>query len=208
MGFTHYIWRPAEIDITAMKAIVADFKALVPELEKAGSPLAGWDGTGKAEITLDTVRFNGVRDCRHPKNDKIVIPWPSADAGGIADPARESAISGQWYGGVELKKRRCDGDCSFETFTFERKLKPEVWQKPDEEGRYLAFCKTAFRPYDLAVTCFLVIAKHHLGGRVRVSSDGEDCHWFDAKLVCQVNLGYGQKFAITKDGGLEKANGG
>jgi hypothetical protein len=51
-------------------------------------------------------------------------------------------------------------------------------------------CKTGFRPYDLAVQCFLVIAKHHLGDKVMVSSEGADFLWHDAYDLCHQVLNY------------------
>ena len=80
------------------------------------------------------------------------------------------------YGGKE----------SYETFGFNRNISGSD------------FCKTAQRPYDLAVTTFLIIAKHHLGDAITVSSDGDNDKWNEAKTLCQEILGYGQQFALPK----------
>jgi hypothetical protein len=61
-------------------------------------------------------------------------------------------------------------------------------------GKYFGFCKTAFKPYDWAVTAFLIIAKHYLGDRILVHSDGTSANWHDARLICQIELGYGMEF--------------
>jgi len=173
----------------------------MPELEVAGCLLAGGDGSGKPEITADVICFNGLEKCGHPENAEIVIPWPTKDAGGIANPSRENAHHGDWFAGAQIQKRCCNGSCSYETFLFARRYKSESWQKP-ENGRYFDFCKTAFRPYDLAVICCLIVIKHHCGERVEVSSDGEDGQWFDGKLFCQVHLGYGMEYAVNSEGDL------
>jgi len=64
--------------------------------------------------------------------------------------------------------------------------------------KYFQSCKTAFRPYDLAATAFLAIAKHHLGGKILVESDGTIMHWMDAVKLCQNVLGYGFELCSLK----------
>ncbi|QUL98544.1 MAG: hypothetical protein IMF26_00075 [Candidatus Fermentithermobacillus carboniphilus] len=73
---------------------------------------------------------------------------------------------------------------------------------PNEDGLWFDFCKTAFKPYGVTVTAFLLIAKHHLGKQIVVRTDGEDAHWFDAKVFCMAGLGYGLEYRI-QDGELE-----
>jgi hypothetical protein len=59
------------------------------------------------------------------------------------------------------------------------------------------WCKTAFKPYDVAVTAALLIAKHHCGEKIEITSCGSDVHWWDAKLICQRILGYGASFRFV-----------
>lgn len=198
MGYTHYWERPKNISKAAFTAIVEDFKKLLPAFQEAGIKLADGLGDGEPEITSQLVQFNGATRCGHPKNELISIPWPSEGAGGIGNG--DDAIVGNWFAGVELQTRACNGDCSYETFSFPRTIKLREWQKPDEKKHYFAFCKTAFRPYDVAVTAFLVIAKHHLGDAIVVSSDGDSPQWFDAKLLCQLHLGYGMQYDFSEQG--------
>lgn len=80
-------------------------------------------------------------------------------------------------------------------------MKIEAGHTP-ENNLYFDFCKTAFRPYDLAVISFLIIAKHYLKNNIEVSSDGEDCHWFDGKMLCQMILGYGLEYIINEESKL------
>jgi len=70
-------------------------------------------------------------------------------------------------------------------------MEVEDWKTPKESGLYREYCKTAFRPYDLAVNAFLVIAKHYLGENLKVGSDGKVEHWIDAVQICQNAFGYG-----------------
>ena len=72
------------------------------------------------------------------------------------------------------------GEDGHETFAFKLPL-----------GSF-SFCKTAQKPYDLAVTGCLVVLKHHLGDSIEVSSDGdEEDDWDTGKALVQHTLGYG-----------------
>jgi len=68
-------------------------------------------------------------------------------------------------------------DLSHETFVIERKFKPNNWQDPDDKGRYVTFCKTARKPYDLLVCLCLISVKYFYGDKIEVSSDGEIEDW-------------------------------
>ena len=103
---------------------------------------------------------------------------------------------GTWFARAVIDKRVCNGDCSYETVGFPRAMRTSDWQEPDKDGLWFDCCKTAFRPYDLAVTAFLIIAKHHPKDRFKVSSDGEMQHWFDGMMVTKTYLGYGLDFKL------------
>lgn len=68
-----------------------------------------------------------------------------------------------------------------------------------EESLAWDFCKTAFKPYDLAVCVFLVIAKHYLDENMSVESDGTRENWADAIEICQTVLGYGEEFTLESE---------
>jgi hypothetical protein len=126
----------------------------------------------------------------------------------------DSDVSGTWFAGLKLKHRSCGGNCSHETFSLPLEIEKNDWQKPigkishydqngkpvyndDEEvGHYFEFCKTAYKPYDLAVIICLIIAKHHLKEEIIVTSDGSLDNWKDGILVCQKILGYGLDFTL------------
>jgi hypothetical protein len=126
----------------------------------------------------------------------------------------DSDVSGTWFAGLKLKTRSCGGDCSHETFHLPLELDKDSLYEPigkishyDQYGEpvyndkavvglYFDCCKTAYKPYDLAVIICLIIAKHHLKEEIIVSSDGTLDNWRDAMLICQKILGYGLDFTL------------
>lgn len=72
----------------------------------------------------------------------------------------------------------------------------------DKEIMSFSFCKTARKPYDLAVMCALIIAKKRFGSKFSFSSDGCDERemWLPAMKLCQNTLGYGMTLAFNKKG--------
>jgi hypothetical protein len=178
MGYTHRWERPQTIAASTFNKITRDFGQVLPALEAAGSPIMNAYGLEEPEITADFVRFNGVQHCGHTKNTEVRLAGPTREACGIGDN----------HGlGSALPYRTCNGDCSYESLWFDRSLEQ---RQQDENGLYSSFCKTAFRPYDLAVTVFLLIAKHHLRDVFRIESDGDLKQWQDAQLLCRQELGY------------------
>jgi len=196
MGYSHYFRREKEIPKEAFSSIVSDFKKLLPKISELGISLAGGNGDGEPQVTEEGIIFNGNQHCGHLKNAEICIPWPSEHAKGIAG-FTEDVESGHWFAGVTIDKRVCNGDCSYETFHFPRVMELEGWDRA-EEGKYFQFCKTAFRPYDLAVIAALIVVKHYLKDKITVSSDGEIEHWMDGMLLCEQILGFGMGFALDK----------
>lgn len=199
MGYTHYWNREKLIDEDKFHAIVDDFKKLVPVFATQDVVLAGGLGAGEPQVNYEDIWFNGPENCGHPENHAIGIAWPAEKAGGVG--SLSESLDGAWFAGRKLEKRCCGGDCSHETLHFPQILKTEDWQKPEMTKGvplYFEFCKTAFKPYDWAVTAFLIIAKHHLGDKLVVHSDGETEHWQDARLVCQLELGYGLEFKLDE----------
>lgn len=74
-------------------------------------------------------------------------------------------------------------DDGHETFVFFKK-KPdrEAWQSPGEE--YFYFCKTARKPYDLAVTLVLLVMAAEAPKSLRLASDGDwdvEDEWIPAR---------------------------
>jgi hypothetical protein len=199
MGYCHYWEMEPEIDRDSFSRIVADVERIVLTLYDLGVRLAGPLGKGLPEIDSEHIAFNGLWDCGHTKNEEIVIPFPAPSAAGVGSSI--DAVEGSYYGmGTLLKHRACDGNCSYETFRL-----PRACNELDRvsDGRFSDSCKTGFRPYDLAVQCVLLIAKHYLGDRIRVWSGGSDYHWNDARLLCYVHLSYPlSQYRVDRDDGL------
>jgi hypothetical protein len=192
MGYTHYWRRPLELEKEKFAAAIADCRKVLAYLSECMLNLAGWDGTGSPVITDDEISFNGRVNCGHEHGD-LGIAWPAHNAGGFADSPEKN---GEWFAGATLVTRCCGGDCSHETFRIERVYRPCEWEEP-KKGMYFSFCKTAFKPYDLAVIACLIVFKHHFGNEFTVTTDGEDQHWFDGKMVCAMVLNYGIGYKIN-----------
>jgi hypothetical protein len=199
MGYCHYWEIESEIGQDSFSDVVADFQRIVIALDDSGVRLAGPLGEGLPEIDGGRLSFNGQWHCGHVKNEEIVIPFPAQDAAGIGDSI--DAVDGSYFGiGTLLKHRACDGNCSYETFTISRRCDDAARVV---NGRYADSCKTGFRPYDLAVQCALLIAKHHLKERISVWSGGTDYHWNDARRLCYLHLNYPLvQYRIDRDAGL------
>ncbi len=204
MGYTHYWRRARSFERAQFERVKTDFAQVLPTLVQLGIPLTGPCGDGAPELNKNEICFNGARVCGHERR-KLGLTWPATGAKGVClvyerGPSGDSDIGGQWFGGRLIRTRTCDGDCSYESFDLPRVFEPGESQKPDEHGRFFGFCKTAYRPYDLAVQACLVIAAHHLGDAMEVSSDGSMNEWQDAIALCQEVLGYGGKFALHERG--------
>jgi hypothetical protein len=89
------------------------------------------------------------------------------------------------------------GDDGHETFEVPRALEPEPWQQ-SQRGLWFNFCKTARKPYDLAVCCCLIVLHRHFEPRFVVTSDGDDdeANWPLARQACQAALGFGADFEL------------
>jgi len=205
MGYTHYWYREREIPSEKFEKIVKGFQSVTPILKAMGVKLAGGDGLGDPIINNDEIDFNGSRNCGHKKQD-LSITWPS-DTARFVYNGNGQVVQGSWFAGALLNERICDGDCSHESFALPRiekysnpcELPLREITKGKEKGKYFNFCKTAFKPYDFAVNCALIIAKHYLGSKILVQSDGEITQWMDAVFLCQKMLGYGENFKLDRD---------
>jgi hypothetical protein len=203
MGYNHYWSRPAEIGPESFRLMVKDFQRCILSLDDLGVPLAGPTGCGLPRIGSNLLAFNGVSACGHPKNEEICIPFPSEYASGVGSSI--DAIVGPWFIGVEIRRRTCNGSCSYEPFILSRVIERDArdQSEPDPGKRLFEHCKTGFRPYDLAVQCALLIGKHHLEERLDVWSGGSDWHWQDARRVCYLCLGHPlARFRMDRDRGL------
>ena len=83
------------------------------------------------------------------------------------------------------------GELTHETFCLDRVTDITGFTQRDEDGLIFKFCKTAQKPYDIAVCSALIIAKKHFGESIMISSDGDNEEWQESKALCQKILGYG-----------------
>jgi hypothetical protein len=195
MGYTHSWRRPQELPPALFADVREDLERLLLPLSDLGVHIADWDGRGVPYFDAEIIRFNGLRDCGHPKNEEIVFPFPAPEARGIG--SSDTALPGDGSLGVFLKHRCCPGNCDYEPFRFLRVLNP--CDDVTGDGLCWAFAKTGFRPYDLAVTSALLVAKRHIRERMIVETDGGELQWADAKELCQSVLGYGGSFGIVEE---------
>jgi len=212
MGYTHYYYVAAEFDAELFSKVATDFKKMTTPLKHLGVILADGMGENYPLITPTEITFNGIEKCGHTKRD-LGITWPAKSASGVSkngiDQQLEELVSGSWFAGAQLESRVCGGNCSHETFSLSKKIETtltrhdgstcELEADEDEIGKYFASTKTAYKPYDLAVTLCLVIAKHHLGEQITIHSDGTMENWHEAMQLCHHFLGYGKGFCLDDD---------
>lgn len=170
MGFTQTYYRKPELNSANFEKIVSDFKIMVPELQKIGIELGNGVGIDEPCLENDVIIFNGLTNCNHKE---------------------DFAIQGG-HSGLYCEK----SDCGNESFVLEQKYEPNKWQEPDQVNRFHNYCKTERKPYDLAVQICLIIAKHHLGEEIEVTSDGETNEWMLAMEMTDKTLGYGLDFVL------------
>lgn len=218
MGYTHYVYQNKTLSNSFAK-VVKDCKKLIPIFETMGIPLASCDGKGKPQITATKIAFNGLEKCGHEKRN-LGITWPAKGAKGVnlayikkeSVPTdtivtmlsgekedlrvNDSDVDGTWFAGCKLNQRTCGGDCSHESFFLNKTFLKAYDGQEDKNGKWFSCCKTAYKPYDLAVISCLIIAKHYLKNEITVHSDGEMEHWSDGQLLCQKLLGYGAEFKL------------
>ena len=197
MGFTHCWLRPLLIPEGSFVAAALDCGTILRACRAAGVALAGPVGVGEPIVTFESVALNGVTECGHRKEEDLGIVEPAVNATGIAGPF-DDVVVGDWAGGAVISARKCPGTCSCDTFRVDRRFEwPESPEPPD--GLHAYGCKTAFRPYDLAVTACLIVFNHHLGNRqFPVLCSTEPGHWADARDLVQETLGYGSDFRIVE----------
>ncbi len=203
--FTHYFYRKKQVvDPELFNLISCDVKKLLKNLSPS---IAGPDGSGAPIINRNEIRFNGLRQCGHPKKD-LGIPWPITDAQGIAESG-EDVSEDKWLCGDRISKRTCDGSCAGQAFEFLRVENPDSLGSLEQDivsGWLLRKCSTSFKPYDLAVNCVLIIISYYLNGKFLVACDAGAYQWYEAREICQTKLGYGVGFESNKSSELMPSN--
>jgi hypothetical protein len=188
VGYTHYWTRRPVLDTSTFSLWSRDCKAIVEASARVGVRLSGPLGHGDPMVSDREVRFNGPDHCGH-RTESFGVAWPADNAAGVARHGSDSAI-GEWYAGAELESRACGGRCSHETFAIDRLYESMgEWDNANEHGQYGEFCKTAYRPYDIAVTACLLMLARRFGDSVTVSSDGGETHWREGQQLVLIACG-------------------
>lgn len=183
MGYTHYWCRLKELDAETFARASKDCRKVCVAL---GIPLGDGEGVGVPEFSQEVVSFNGAVDSGHFAARCEGLLWPGSGAEGVARPFTEANAGKRSLG--------ADGDGSYETFYISQSCGEHGYES--SPGVYSAFCKTNYRPYDLAVQCCLIVFKEHFGPSFCVHSDGDSGAWKEPSDACQVFLGYGLDFAL------------
>lgn len=202
MGYSHGFHRVQVFPDDAFARFAGDTRRIIEAAEAEGICIAGWRGRGEPTVTADDVRFNGSErqpSGRWTTTEEIHIAWPSETAG-LAEPDPDPI-------GEKVERKALDmvtqhvcsidpqtgmgyGKC--ETFAVPRVYQPPEWAEPMEDGRWPIWCKTAFRPYDIAVTaCLIALAYRMPPGTVDVGSDGTHPHFMPGRILAFNALGYG-----------------
>jgi hypothetical protein len=92
----------------------------------------------------------------------------------ILERAKQNREWDNWID-LDITENMIRYDGGHETFVLERKPKNHPWRAGDEW--VFNFCKTARKEYDGLVTATLLLAKHHLGDEIKITSDGGAKEW-------------------------------
>jgi hypothetical protein len=195
MAYTHFFRRDAILDPASFSLAVQDISLLRSNLAPLGVILSGPTGDGKPEINDFTIAFNGPRNCGHPYMD-LGKPYPSPQASGVMTMENPIADGPPYISGPYLNTRACGGNCAADPLVVDQKYMQRVWERPDDQGRFLVIVQTYFKPYDLMVTASLVRLKERLGEQIQITSDGNEKGFEDAKRICRELFGFPARFEL------------
>lgn len=135
MGYTHYWYRPKELNRHQFAHWAEDVTKILASSH--GVQVRSGDGKGSPVASQEEVHLNGD---------------------GATGAAHES-------------------------FFVPQSGQPESYSKPDSDGLYFEFCKTAHKPYDVLVVACLIRLKFRFP-EVRIDSDGDESDWADDLKLC------------------------
>lgn len=193
MAYGHQWLRSRCLDPSRFEQAIRDCKQICDALP---IPLGNRDGKGEPVFTPTEICLNGFFSCPDVSNSGDGFIFPSAWSESVA-PFVVSPINGEYASGLTASARCVNsaGDGSFEPFL----IKQSLGKKTEPNNDFvLEYCRTNYRPYDLAVQCCLIIFNHYHGDQFIVRSDGCEDHWYEASNDCQAVLGYGLEFSLEK----------
>jgi hypothetical protein len=165
MGYTHYWHRPETLDPRRFIHFRIDVERLLASLPRHTDSAGGY-----------------YRD------EELIV----CGSDGTGEPIITDELV-SFNGNASLAGNADTDDLSHETFYIPRIHEPQDWQTPDGQGRYFDFCKTARKPYDLAVTAALITLRYHFPDpEIAISSDGTAEDWQQGLTFCRATLGYGK----------------
>lgn len=209
MGYTHYWYRPEQLDTNKFESFKNDCKKIFSHCSNVlGIALGDGGGDDSPVIEKDFISFNGHN--QQPvgiwtTSESLSLVWPS-DTASLedmkADPTADKR-AGMWFAGDMVSQRVAPidnstgyGSGSYETCSFELNVERSEYQK---EPLIFDCCKTSYRPYDLTVTAVLIAFKYHFFSQVRIKTDGEEKDWMDGRILCNNLLGYGLDLEIFSE---------
>lgn len=203
MGFLQGWRRPKSIERSTFEAIVEDFRKLVGPLRTMGVKLGDTWGQGEPVLNEECVSFNGLANCgctpvKNPLVEHLMgrlldnyVTAPSLQVAAQRTLVEHGFEYSEDHFDIDWAQRRCPGCCTYESFHFPRE------QRTRENLAYLSDAvKTNRRPYDLAVSAFLLVAKKHIGHGFEIHSGGRDAWWDEPRELCQRVLGYGANMRL------------
>ena len=184
MGYSHYLWRPPELDLERWREWVHDVRQIIANLpsdvSKTSYPLDGPPVTVRAPL---------------------MVMGPIGDVGRPELADRRVAFNGGGWVDVQGQPQRLCGA----SFWVDRVYAPPVFAdllpndpfadlepRPDDRGWYCESYKTNRRPYDLAVTASLIRLAHRFPEGVQVSSDGGPDEWQTGLDLCRDLFGHAE----------------
>jgi len=209
MGYTHYWYRPEQLDTNKFESFKNDCKKIFNHCSNVmGIALGDGGGDNSPVIEKDFISFNGHN--QQPigiwtTSESLSLVWPS-DIASLedmkADPTADKR-DGMWFAGDTVSQRVAPidnstgyGSGSYETCSFELNIERSEHQ---EEPLIFDCCKTSYRPYDLTVTAVLIAFKYHFFSQVRIKTDGQEKDWMDGRILCNNLLGYGLDLEIFSE---------
>lgn len=177
MGYTHYHY---------YKNPVVELAQLVNKKVEIHRQCNSWEEIKHASEKLPTQDSLGKKIVKHVEAFKKI----KSDLNGVLPKLQADKEFKLCGGNGEGNPKITDsiicfnGDAAtnndFETFAVEL-FETGHYQKIEEiNNEVFGFCKTAKRPYDIAVCLSLMVIKHHLGSDFRISSDGDFEEWSEA----------------------------
>ena len=184
MGYSHYLWRPRELDLERWREWVGDVREIVRNLP-ARVPQTYYPLDGPPVIV----------------QAQLIVSGPIGNVGRPELTDSAVAFNGAGCVDVDGQPQRLWG----ESFYVDRVFHPPVRDvqlpsdpyesygpKPDERGWYCEDYKTNGRPYDLAVTASLIRLAHRFPEGVQISSGGGPEEWQAALDLCREVFGHAE----------------